>query len=279
MAENLTRPAETLRELFGRVIAKGEKLRDEIAIQEAGSSPYAAIAALEAWDGHVRRLLDGAFTGPGPAADYSFVIHKDFLTNGGSFAENQRRIIAAYTLRLSALERISDLLELYEEPADAIKLGRSHPASKASTAVFIVHGHANGPKYEVARYLETATSAQPVILHEQAKRGQVIIETLESFAATAAFAIVLLTADDQGCAVGANDVQGRARQNVVFELGFFIGALGRSRVAVLYEDGVELPSDMNGILYTILDAQGAWRIGLGRELRAAGFAVDLNRAT
>ena len=74
-------------------------------------------------------------------------------------------------------------------------------------------------------------------------------------------------------------MQGRARQNVVFELGFFIGALGRSRVAVLYEDGVELPSDMNGILYTILDAQGAWRIGLGRELRAAGFAVDLNRAT
>jgi len=106
----------------------------------------------------------------------------------------------------------------------------------------------------------------------------VIIEKLEEFAATAAFAVVLLTADDCGGSGQTAERRPRARQNVVFELGYFIGALGRSRVAVVYEDGVELPSDMNGILYTVLDPAGAWKLGLGRELRAAGFAVDLNRA-
>jgi len=90
---------------------------------------------------------------------------------------------------------------------------------------------------------------------------------------------VLLTADDYGGIKGSPESNARARQNVVFEPGFFIGALGRSRVAVLYEETVELPSDMNGILYTTLDSQGAWQLSLGRELRAAGFAVDLNRAT
>lgn len=70
----------------------------------------------------------------------------------------------------------------------------------------------------------------------------------------------------------------RARQNVVFELGLFIGMLGRDKVAVLYEQGVELPSDMSGILYTSLDSDGAWKLSLGRELLAAGVAVDLNRA-
>ena len=118
-----------------------------------------------------------------------------------------------------------------------------------------------------------------VVLHEQAKRGLAIIEQLEEYAATAAFAIVLLTADDHGGVMGSGEDRARARQNVVFELGFFIGALGRSRVAVLYEEGVELPSDMSGILYTVLDSHGAWKIGLGRELRTAGFAVDLNLAT
>src|SRR6266704_784967 len=76
------------------------------------------------------------------------------------------------------------------------------------------------------------------------KRGQVIIESLEAFAATAAFAVVLLTGDDYGGIKGSPESNARARQNVVFELGFFIGALGRSRVAVLYEETVELPSDM-----------------------------------
>ena len=67
----------------------------------------------------------------------------------------------------------------------------------------------------------------------------------------------------------------RARQNVVFEMGFFFGALGRERVAVLYEEGVELPSDVDGLVYILLDRSGAWKTAVSREITAAGFQVDL----
>ncbi len=104
-----------------------------------------------------------------------------------------------------------------------------------------------------------------------------VIEKFESHAGAAAFAVVLLTADDRG---GQEDeLRPRARQNVIFELGYFIGQLGRSRVAVLYSDGVELPSDMNGVLYTPADKAGAWRLKLAREMKAAGIPTDLNQLT
>lgn len=70
----------------------------------------------------------------------------------------------------------------------------------------------------------------------------------------------------------------RARQNVVFELGYFTGRLGRKMVCTLYEEGVETPSDYHGIVYIPLDSAGTWRILLARELKAAGFEIDLNRA-
>ena len=129
--------------------------------------------------------------------------------------EKREAIYAQFDRRIIALQSISDMLPLYEEPSDAILVGQEHPASRSSTSIFIVHGHSEGPKQQVARFLEGATNAQPVILHEQAKRGQVIIETLETYAATAAFAIVLLTADDHGGLAGSQS-QPRARQNVVF---------------------------------------------------------------
>ena len=96
----------------------------------------------------------------------------------------------------------------------------------------------------------------------------------------AAFAIVLLTADDRGGPADEppNHQKRRARQNVVFELGFFIAKLGSARVCALYEDGVELPSDYAGVAYVRLDAAGAWRFELARELRAAGLPVDMNKA-
>src|SRR5262245_61982687 len=66
----------------------------------------------------------------------------------------------------------------------------------------------------------------------------------------------------------------RARQNVVFELGFFFGVLGRSHVALLYEEGVERPSDTDGIERIPLDDAGGWKLPLARELDAAGIGVD-----
>ncbi len=146
------------------------------------------------------------------------------------------------------------------------------------TTVFVVHGHSEAFKQQVSRFLEAATDLEPVILHEQANSGRTIIEKFEEHAGRAAFAVILLTGDDDGGVRGSGERHPRARQNVVFELGFFIAALGRSKVAVLYEEDVELPSDMSGVLYTPLDVRGAWKLALGKELRAAGLSVDLNRA-
>lgn len=92
------------------------------------------------------------------------------------------------------------------------------------------------------------------------------------------FAVVLLTPEDVGSLANEEDSQlrPRARQNVVLELGFFIGNLGRDRTCALRVGDVETPSDYDGVLYTPMDEQGAWRMDLVGELKAAGFSVDAN---
>jgi predicted nucleotide-binding protein len=86
---------------------------------------------------------------------------------------------------------------------------------------------------------------------------------------------VLLTGDDEARQRGAEqELRLRARQNVILELGFFVGALGRQRVVLLYEEGVELPSDISGVLYLPLDEAGAWKTRLAREMLEAGVRVD-----
>jgi hypothetical protein len=146
------------------------------------------------------------------------------------------------------------------------------------SGIFLVHGHDEATLNRVARFLDQVTSPGATILREQADEGRTIIEKFETHAANAGYAVVLLTADDEGRASqSTDDPQPRARQNVILELGFFIGALGRQRVALLYQEGVERPSDIDGVLYLPLDAAGVWRMKLGRELDAAGVAVDASK--
>jgi predicted nucleotide-binding protein len=140
--------------------------------------------------------------------------------------------------------------------------------------IFIVHGHDEGTRETVARFVETL-GFKAVILHEQPNKGRTIITKFREEAADIGFAIVLMTPDDHGGKAGGES-RPRARQNVVFELGFFIGALGPEKVAALVKGEVEKPSDFHGVVYIPLD-QGEWRISLAKELKAAGFEVDLNR--
>ena len=70
----------------------------------------------------------------------------------------------------------------------------------------------------------------------------------------------------------------RARQNVVLELGYFVGQLGRSRVCAVHKAGVEIPSDYHGVIYITLDPGGAWKLQLAREMLHAGVTVDLYKA-
>jgi predicted nucleotide-binding protein len=146
---------------------------------------------------------------------------------------------------------------------DILAEGQPGPAAGK---VFLVHGHDRAATHETARFLEKAR-LEVVVLQEQPNAGSTIIEKLFEHS-DVSFAVVLMTADDAGGL--------RARQNVLLELGFFLGKLGRRRVTVLHRPGVEIPSDFSGVLYIPLDEAGAWRLLLIRELKMAGLAVDLN---
>lgn len=106
--------------------------------------------------------------------------------------------------------------------------------------------------------------------------GRTIIGKFRQETEGVGFAVVLMTPDDVGRAKDASDLNPRARQNVIFELGFFIGKLGPERVAAMVKGNVERPSDFDGVLYISLD-QTDWRAKLGKELQKAGFDVDWNK--
>ena len=124
----------------------------------------------------------------------------------------------------------------------------------------------------VAALLKTLT-LDVVILHEQPNQGSTIIENFERHS-DVGFAVVLLTPDDAGASVRhAAETKKRARQNVILELGYFIAKLGRDRVCPIYVEGVEIPSDILGVLWVLYDENGDWRARLAEEINAAGIPV------
>lgn len=148
-----------------------------------------------------------------------------------------------------------------------------------SDKIFIVHGHDEEMKQTVARTVEKL-DLKPIILHEEANGGKTIIEKFEAHSNDVSFAIVLLSPDDQGCKVKSfpDKAKFRARQNVILELGYFIGKLGRDRVFVLHKSSsdFEMPSDIMGVLYTPY-IEG-WNLKLVKELQACGYdKADANK--
>lgn len=172
------------------------------------------------------------------------------------------------------LRVIADRLELYEEVVP--DLNEEAVVAAGGSYVFLVHGRDDGTKETVARALRQLTGDEPVILHEQVDRGETIIEKFERHAGAAEAAVVILTPDDVGGIAGSDVLRPRARQNVVYELGWFHGKLGRGRVIALLVDDVEQPSDVLGVIYIPVDQAGAWRYKLGHRLRDIGLDVDLD---
>lgn len=147
----------------------------------------------------------------------------------------------------------------------------------SSNKVFVIHGRDEGTKNMVARFLEKM-DLKSVILHEQPNEGRTIIEKFEDHAQVG-FAVALLTPDDVGSLKDeAHNSKPRARQNVIFEFGYFIGKLDRKRVCALVKGNVEKPSDYDGVLYIPLDGSDGWKMRLIKELKNAGYDVDANRA-
>ena len=148
--------------------------------------------------------------------------------------------------------------------------------SPQSNKVFIVHGHNKALRDEVKNVLYEI-GLQPIVLGEQANGGKTIIEKFEDYSGKVNFAIILMTADDEGKALKDKENHLRARQNVILEMGYFMASLKRSNVFLLLEDNIELPSDINGVGYA--SVHDNWKIMLVKELRNCGYKVsadDLN---
>jgi predicted nucleotide-binding protein len=181
------------------------------------------------------------------------------------------------SIKSRRLESIKNRLELIGEPLRVEGVSDHKPAITGGTAkAFVVHGHDEGARESLARFLDKV-GVEPIILHEMASGGGTIIEKLERYS-DVAFAVVLLTPDDVGAVATSKDrLSSRARQNVILELGYFIGKLGRSHVCVLLKGDIELPSDMLGVVHVPMTDADGWRLRLGKELRNAGFEIDLNK--
>lgn len=173
--------------------------------------------------------------------------------------------------KLYSLETIKD---------DLIKNGINLPEkffnNIKSNKIFIVHGRDEGAKEATARFIEKL-ELQPVILSEQPNFCYTVMEKFEKHADESDFAIVLFTPDDIGGLQSEEEQKNRARQNVIFELGYFLGKFGRDKVCLLYKGDTELPSDIQGVTYISMD-KADWKIGLCQSLKSVGFNVDANKA-
>ena len=185
-----------------------------------------------------------------------------------------RGMASAESMLESMIEEIQEYWD--DDLPSSSQANLSEKPFNQSNKVFVIHGRNQATREKVARFLEKLELI-PVILHEQPNSGRTIIEKFEDYA-DVGFAVVLLTADDVGgLTQEETDLMPRARQNVVFEFGYFIGKLGRDKVCALVQESIERPSDCDGLVYVHLDERDSWNMELIRELMAAGLKIDTNK--
>ena len=200
-------------------------------------------------------------------------------------ARNQDLIVNVVTPYTRALEAAASKLASFIQEIEENREDSSQPITPSNAfksrqmntdRVFVVHGRDEGAKEKVARFLESK-NLTPVILSEQPDEGLTIIEKLEKHAQSVGFAVVLLTPDDVGALRGEeNNFRPRARQNVILELGYFMGCLGRHRVCALLKGEIEKPSDYYGVIYVNMDDHGGWRENLIRNLKEADMDMNVD---
>lgn len=221
------------------------------------------------WAVVTRCMLESIFDGGAEAANFDDAWPEvDDEEDGYGNTETLREGIEAQVNYLVALR---DALPYYRRSKGTSPSPESGELPDPRK-VFVVHGHDEEALAEVEQFLRTA-KLEPVVLYKQANKGKTVIEKFEKHAEVG-FAVVLLTPDD--LAFDRNtpkEVEERARQNVILELGYFLAKLGRARVCALKKGEVETPSDIHGVVWVAMDEKGAWRTQLAREMAEAGLDV------
>jgi predicted nucleotide-binding protein len=253
---------------LSKQIEKAKKLLQDVNLAKDDYS---------SWELVTRNYLEKAFgvNSPNVSSITNVGKYGSFPMNASNdWWENRRK--ENLRTQIKKLEGLLELLETEHNLSQGQSATLEH--SRMGHTIFLVHGHSEAALHETARYLEKLNQ-DVVVLREQPNQGRTIIEKFEDYA-DVGFAVILMTNDDRGGKynVSYDKQMPRARQNVIFEFGYFVGRLGRNRVCALYSEGVEIPSDYSGVLYIPIDEQGAWRMMLAKEMRAAGFPVDMNLA-
>ena len=241
---------------------------ENISFSSNDTNTQEAINAFHNWYDAVMRYLGQFFDNNNEY--FNRISTAQIGGNGYTLSAVFNEIKSCVHLLLDKVARESDNV-----PAFKIK---SVSTIQMTKKVFIVHGHDDEMKVNVARLLEKF-DLEPIILSEQADLGRTIIEKFEE-ESNVGFAVVLMSdKDDMGAEIGSTDYKPRARQNVILELGYFIGRLGRkNHVCVLKKGDVEVPSDILGIVYKQYNSNDeGWKLSLAKELKSAGYSIDLNQ--
>lgn len=154
--------------------------------------------------------------------------------------------------------RVLNSIQLKHMPSNLV-------VDKNTNKVFIVHGHDDSLKNEVESFIKEL-NLNPIILHKKASSGSTIIEKIENHVNKSSYGITLYSPCDVG-GKNENNLNPRARQNVVFEHGFLIGRLGRDKTCAIIKSDLEKPNDISGLVYIPHDKNEGWKVQLFRELK------------
>lgn len=269
----LTIPLEEAAKQIQSIIDEGQNLLHENIRDRSDLAK--ARAERNSWTEYVQTLLQRNFDND--SISKSFIdewMPLLILTGESSLRDDIRDYQSSVNTYLRFLTSLLKRLHLFSNqlpPTDTqgkkVEMGNT---------VFVVHGQDDHAKESVARLIEKL-GLRVVILHEQLNQGRTIIDKLLDSSEQVDFAVVLLTPDDVGARVGEeSSSRHRARQNVILELGLFLGLLGKQRVCTLKRGDIELPTDFQGVVYLDFDDGDAWKLALARELQAVWDHVDLN---
>lgn len=270
---------ESSLELLKRLIDEGEKFNFQNFCYPRTDYPgkYGGDDTPEwlAWKTRCRNLI-GQVTGENSPSNLLVQQGLSFRTSGNlpaEFEKTKSTLLLALRTALKAVE---------EDIFGELRSNKSKGGSPAlSNKVFVVHGHDQSLKTDVEQFIHQI-GLEPIVLHRQPDKGRTLIEKFEQNS-DVGYAFILLTPDEIAYTVDQETLpdpsrkkEKRSRPNVIFEFGYFAGKLGRDRVCCLYKEGVDLPSDLDGLVYKKIDgsieSQG---IAIVRELKAAGYKIQL----
>lgn len=189
----------------------------------------------------------------------------------GGFEDTEDTALAI--LGMSAIaQRFKWDLERHLNPVFPPDAARTDPARSTAGIVFLVHGRNLVIRDQIHLFLSEELGLPVRVMSAEAQAGRALAEKFEEIASQCSFAVFLLTADDE-CRFPDGTTLHRARQNVILEIGYFWGALGRrNKVALLVDPAIDMPSDIEGVGWIELTSDlGETRLRLRKELEQAGL--------